>query len=575
MRVSRHRRPFRRVRTLIAAGVAALSLAAGAFAFTAQADDPGPQFRPPKGYKVADASPTSGKPSPRIIGGTTTSFSSAPYMVQLLFNHHNDGYLYFTCGGTLVAPNKVLTAAHCVTDEFGGPLNYASDGLVLAGTSKLVGGGGSTPEGTDVKVSSQWVHPGYSTETFSNDVAVLTLAKPLPYKPLQLAGPDDLASYNAGTNSITLGWGLTSSDAETATLASTLQQVGLPLHSNQECVENLNPFFQDNGTMFCAGQPGTGSDATGKTPCPGDSGGPVLVKGKVVGVVSWGINSADGQQLCNVAGTYEAFAHVANLKSAAQPRIDNTDLTRDGRADLFARTSAGADYSFTSNGVGFTTKTAFSGTYSGYNIVAQTDLNRDGYQDFVVRQTSTGELRWVRRSATSSTYVSGRIASGFGTYRAILAPGDVTGDANPDVVGVSSSGALVVLPGNGAGGVGTLKVIGSGYQKYNAVRGHGDFNGDSRTDLIVRNSSSTALYLIPGTGNASAPFGAPVLQASSWGTYNAIITPGDVSGDGKPDVVTRTSSGALQLHRGNGTTTGTLRAPVQAGTGFAGYNLFG
>ncbi|MGW1882936.1 trypsin-like serine protease [Streptomyces sp. NPDC001970] len=554
--------------------MAALSLAAGAFAFSAQADETEPRFRAPKGYKVADAPSKSGTPSPRIIGGTTTSFSSAPYMVQLLYDFYDDGYLYFNCGGTLVAPNKVLTAAHCVTDEFGSPLNFARDGLILAGTSKLVGGP-TNSEGTAVNVSRQWVHPGYSTETFSNDIAVLTLSKPLPYKPLPLAGPGDLASYNAGTNSITLGWGLTSSDADTATLASTLQQVVLPLHSNQECVENLNPFFQDNGTMFCAGQAGTGSDATGKTPCPGDSGGPVLVKGKVVGVVSWGINSADGQQLCNVVGAYEAFAHVANLKPAVQPRIDDADLTRDGRADLFARTSAGADYSFASNGVGFTTKTAFSGTYSGYNIVAQTDLNRDGYQDFVVRQTSNGELRWVRRSPTSSTYVSGRIATGFGTYRAILAPGDVTGDALPDVVGVSSSGALVVLPGNGAGGVGTLKVIGSGYQKYNAVRGHGDFNGDSLTDLFVRNSSSTALYLIPGTGNAAAPFGTPVLQASSWGTYNLIVTPGDVSGDGKPDVVTRSSNGALQLHRGNGTTTGTLRAPVQAGTGFSGYNLFG
>lgn len=137
MRVSRQGRPVRKMRRLIAAGAATLAMLAGGLVATAQAADGGGEtFLPPKGAEVV----SSKEASPRIIGGTNTSISSAPWMVQLLFEFDNDGLFYFTCGGTLVAPNKVLTAAHCVTDENGKALDMVGHGMILAGTAKLAGG---------------------------------------------------------------------------------------------------------------------------------------------------------------------------------------------------------------------------------------------------------------------------------------------------------------------------------------------------------------------------------------------------------------------------------------------------
>ncbi|MEV4992023.1 trypsin-like serine protease [Streptomyces niveus] len=553
---------------LIACGTAVVAVLSGGLVSTAQADDNGGEkFLPPKNSEVVSTKDV----STRIIGGTNTSISSAPWMVQLLFEYDNDGLFYFTCGGTLVAPNKVLTAAHCVTDENGKALDMVGRGMILANTAKLAGG--PNDEGTAVGISRSYFAGSYNADTIDNDIALLTLAKPLTGTPAQPASYGDTARYAAGTTATTYGWGMTGSSPDDR-LADTLQRVTQPLRSDAECSENLDtslgiPGAYKAGHMICAGNGGTGNDSTGKATCPGDSGSPMMVNGRIIGVTSWGV--ATQSELCNFGGTYDVYTKVSTYVPAIQPRIDDTSFSRDHRADPFARTTGSTGYTFTSSGEKVTRK-AFAGSYSGYNYIVQTDLNRDGYEDLIARQASTGDVYWLHRSVSSATYVKTKIFSNWKTVRAIVAPGDVNGDGKGDIVSVTSAGSLMVYPSFGNGKFNTAVKVGTGYQAYNQVRGHGDFTNDGKADLLVRRGGTNALYLVKGTGKSTAPFEAPVLVRPDWSVYNLIVTPGDVNGDGKADVLVRTPGGSLSLLKGTGKGTSEIFATgVSLGTGWQNY----
>ncbi|NBM14847.1 trypsin-like serine protease [Streptomyces sp. GC420] len=505
--------------------------------------------------------------STRIIGGTSTS---ASWMVQLFY----DGYFY--CGGTLVAPNKVLTAAHCLYDGSGNKLDWGTYGEVLAGTS--VSGTVAGHGGTWVDVTRGWTHKSYSDATIQNDVAVLTLAKPLSYSTLEMAKPADSALYAPGTDATVYGWGMTSS-TDPNSIASNLLKTTLPLNSDTDCTEYFNEaigggFVKDK--MLCAGEPATGDDATAKTTCPGDSGGPLVVGNKIVGVVSWGIG-IEGSKYCNVEGSYEVFSKVSTYHRDARPRVDDTDISRNGKADLFLRSDSahgGKGYVKYSTGTGFGSRSQLSGSWSAYNLIIQADLNRDGYQDYVMRRSSDGAMYWRHRSASSSTFTDTKIASDWGTRKFNAVPGDVTGDRFPDLVSVTSGGTLYVYPGKGNGTFGTRVTGGTGYGAYNMLRGKGDFTNDGKSDLIVRGSGGK-VYVLPGTGKASAPFGTAI-HVRTWDNFNAYAAPGDVTGDGRPDFVVRSTAGNLYLYPGTGKATSEIfGTAVKIGSGYEQYNIFG
>ncbi|GAA1219400.1 S1 family peptidase [Prauserella alba] len=232
-------------------------------------------------FTVAHAAESTGV-TPNVVGGSPADIADFPYAVAL-----TDASGFQFCGGSLIAEDKVLTAAHCAEGQ------DPADVVAVTGRTDL-----TTNEGSETPVSDIWVHPDYTSVTSGADVAVLTLSSPVTgAEPIELASATDAPSYAPGTDATVAGWGTTS---EGGSSSDTLLQGTVPVTSDEDCAAAYGSEYDPEG-MVCAGFPEGGVDA-----CQGDSGGPLVVDGRLAGVVSWGNGCArpDNPGVYARVGTY-------------------------------------------------------------------------------------------------------------------------------------------------------------------------------------------------------------------------------------------------------------------------------
>jgi hypothetical protein len=511
--------------------------------------------------------------SPMVIGGTTTTISSAPWMTQLWYVDNKgttdtgDDTGFF-CGGAVVAPTKILTAAHCVKGA-----NWAKGGGVVTGATQLLSEDGDLHGGTATAVLRQWYHPSYNEDTIDNDIAVLTLANPVKATPIRMTTSTDTASYDPTTTGAktakVYGWGRTSSTSDA--ISETLKTATLPIKSDTICAAAYGSWFI-KGHMTCAGPPASGRDSGTTAICSGDSGGPLVVNGRIVGVVSWNVTD------CVAKGAYSVFTKVSKYVGAAYPRVDDSNLNLDHKADLWVRKSSDkAGYELDSKGTTFGTRQPW-GDANGLNLVRQTDLDRDGHQDLMYRVSATGDVYWLRGLSTPGTWAAPKkVFTDWRTRTRIVTPGDITGDYKPDLLSVDSAGVLWIYPGKGDGSFAARVRVGGGWSQYNQLLGHGDLTGDGKADVLARNKSTGDLYLYKGTGKSgTGVFAARVKVRTNWSGYNALAAVGDITGDGRADLLARTTGGTLYLYKGTGKAISEIFATrISMGTGFQQYDLFG
>ncbi|MBD0744608.1 serine protease [Streptomyces sp. CBMA152] len=220
-----------------------------------------------------------------VIGGMPVRVEDSPYVVALSsrdrFGRTRAGQF---CGGAVVTPTKVVTAAHCLSREVLGA-NGVRDLKVIAGRTQLRGKGGK-----ELTVRDTWVNPKYDPVTNAGDLAVLTLAAALPESyVIGLAGPGD-GAYAVGTPATVYGWGDTSGRGS---YASGLRAARVQVLADGVCARaypgNSEGEYQE-ATMLCAGDPAGGHDA-----CQGDSGGPLISRGRLIGLVSWGSGCGEAE----------------------------------------------------------------------------------------------------------------------------------------------------------------------------------------------------------------------------------------------------------------------------------------
>ncbi|MEV4684556.1 FG-GAP repeat domain-containing protein [Streptomyces kurssanovii] len=292
------------------------------------------------------------------------------------------------------------------------------------------------------------------------------------------------------------------------------------------------------------------------------------------------------------------------------------DLDGDGNAELLARAVNGDLYRYTSTGTGaFLPRVKFGSGMNSVNQFANAgNVPNWGKEDlaaidtqgtlwwyldqnngrFSARQqlSSTGGWKGARITVTSSLdddsypeilqlwegglYTNGVsdepyfIGSGWGVYNTLVGPGDLSGDGKGDLIARDGSGVLHLYRGNGNGtGFAAKQRIGSGWGQFNALLGAGDISGDGRADLVAR-AKDGKLYLYEGTGVAAAPFKAKKLIGSGWGSYTKLAAPGDMTGDGRADIIARTSGGTLYRYDSDGK--GNFKPRASIGTGWNTYS---
>ena len=243
----------------------------------------------------------------RIVGGTVAPQEMAPWQVSLQLDSR--GRWRHVCGGSLIHPSWVLTAAHCLFDG-NGSLRGADEVSVVHGSQSLSSGG-------ERRLAEQLIpherYRGGGPAGQGNDVALIRLSAPLPVsrsQTVQLQSRQLEANFGfPGACSVVTGWGsveargLAAGRAEGRGLPDRLRAVDLPIIDNATCAEVYPGRIADG--QVCAGYAEGTMDS-----CQGDSGGPLVVPGGPTGWTQIGIVSFG--RGCAQAGAYGVYTRVSH-----------------------------------------------------------------------------------------------------------------------------------------------------------------------------------------------------------------------------------------------------------------------
>lgn len=236
------------------------------------------------GAVVALLGLTVASPAYGVYGGKSVEDNRDAFMAVIRMN----GSLH--CGGTVIAPQYVLTAAHCV------------DGYDARNFEVRVGSRDQRA-GTAIGVRRGVVHPRYKTTNGLYDAAVLELVRPVPpsVPRITLATAASEPLERPGTEVVVAGWGALFYQGPAPNM---MREAPLTVRTDSHC----------NGSDAAASAVEVCAAGFMKSPCYGDSGGPLFYRGprmKVqIGIVSHGLLPGCNEVLVTQETAY--FTEVNN-----------------------------------------------------------------------------------------------------------------------------------------------------------------------------------------------------------------------------------------------------------------------
>lgn len=252
------------------------------------------------------ASPAPAATDNIIIGGYPVDIAQSPWTVALSSRDRFGGTRAGQfCGGVVIGPSLVLTAAHCLSPlVLGASPQQIRDLKIITDRTDLL-----SAKGKEIAVRDTRVNPQYDPVTNAGDFAVITLASPLPQSSVIRMAPSGDSAYAPGTAAVVYGWGDTTGGGN---YPLSLRAASVNVQSDAVCERAYSGGEEGTyraASMLCAGEAAGGRDA-----CQGDSGGPLVAQGRLIGLVSWGSG-------CGQAGSPGVYTRVSDVVRALGPNL--------------------------------------------------------------------------------------------------------------------------------------------------------------------------------------------------------------------------------------------------------------
>ncbi|XP_045437659.1 urokinase-type plasminogen activator [Pipistrellus kuhlii] len=228
------------------------------------------------------------RPRFKIVGGEPTSIEDQPWFAAI-YKRQRGGSVTYMCGGSLIGPCWVVSAAHCFINH-----QQKQDYIVYLGRSKL---NANTPGEMKFQVQTLILHEDYSADTLAhhNDIALLKITSDSgecaqPSRSIQtICLPPIYGDARTGTSCEIAGFG--KENISDYIYPEELMKASVELISHRQCQQPHYYGSEITTRMLCAADPEWKRDS-----CKGDSGGPLVCPAQdrlvLTGIVSWGSDCA-------------------------------------------------------------------------------------------------------------------------------------------------------------------------------------------------------------------------------------------------------------------------------------------